>query len=605
MRLSEYFLPLLRENPSEAQIVSHRLMLRAGMVRQSSAGIYSWLPLGLRVLKKVERIVREEQDRAGAQEILMPTIQPAELWRESGRYDDYGKEMLRIRDRHDREMLYGPTNEEQVTEIVRASLRSYRDLPRLLYHIQWKFRDEVRPRFGVMRGREFLMKDAYSFDLDAAGAKRSYNRMFVAYLRTFARMGLKAIPMRADTGPIGGELSHEFQILAETGESEVFFDRDFLDLNFQNADIDYDDAQYVQTVVDYFTSLYASTSEIHKPESCPVPPERLIEGRGIEVGQTFHFGAKYSKPMGCVVAGPNGEEVALEMGSYGVGVSRLVGALIEANHDDAGIIWPASVAPFRVGLINLRVGDARCRAAADDLYGKLCNAGVEVLYDDRDEFARRQIRDDGPDRPARAAGHRPPRPRRRHRRGQAPPFRNARGCVARYRAQPADCIDKLGWRNLQTPPSPSRKRGSRAGPPQGQKTGMAAEALDSRLRGNDERDAASEDIAGQASFEMANLRPERTGLPFVVFISQKGGARHDVPIKLARTAKVRPSELLSVAVRPVPRLVRGALTSQEFDLVRRWIDLNRRVLIDYWNGDIEYTEDALSALIPISQPRTE
>src|SRR6202043_3487537 len=265
MRLSRYFLPLLRENPSEAQIVSHRLMLRAGMIRQSSAGIYSWLPLGLRVLKKVERIVREEQDRTGALEILMPTVQPAELWRESGRYDDYGKEMLRIRDRHDREMLYGPTNEEQVTEIVRVSIKSYRDLPKLLYHIQWKFRDEVRPRFGVMRGREFLMKDAYSFDLDAAGARHSYNKMFVAYLRTLPAWGLKAIPMRADTGPIGGDLSHEFIILADTGESQVFFHRDFLDLNFGNPDVDYDDVQHVQTIVDYFTTLYAATSEIHKP----------------------------------------------------------------------------------------------------------------------------------------------------------------------------------------------------------------------------------------------------------------------------------------------------------------------------------------------------
>jgi prolyl-tRNA synthetase len=385
MRLSQYFLPLLRENPSEAQIVSHRLMLRAGMIRQSSAGIYSWLPLGLRVLKRVEQIVREEQDRSGAQEILMPTIQPAELWRESGRYEDYGKEMLRIRDRHDREMLYGPTNEEQVTAIVRDAIKSYRDLPKNLYHMQWKFRDEVRPRFGVMRGREFLMKDNYSFDLDAAGARHSYNKMFVAYLRTFARMGLKAIPMRADTGPIGGDLSHEFQILADTGESEVYVDQDFLDLNFDNRDADYDNVQDVQAIVDHFTSLYAATDEIHKPETCPVPAERLLSARGIEVGQTFYFGTKYSAPMRAVVAGPNGEEVPLEMGSYGIGVSRLVGALIEANHDDAGIIWPESVAPFRLGLINLRPGDAKCRAAADDLYAGLRRAGFEVLYDDRDE----------------------------------------------------------------------------------------------------------------------------------------------------------------------------------------------------------------------------
>ena len=383
MRLSQYFLPLLRENPSEAQIVSHRLMLRAGMIRQSSAGIYSWLPLGLRVLQRVEQIVREEQDRSGAQEILMPTIQPAELWRESGRYEDYGKEMLRLQDRHEREMLYGPTNEEQVTAIVRDAIRTYRDLPKNLYHIQWKFRDEVRPRFGVMRGREFLMKDNYSFDLDAAAAKHSYNKMFVAYLRTFARMGLKAIPMRAETGPIGGDVSHEFQILAETGESEVFCDRRWLETATLAEDVDYDSD--LEPLFQHWTSLYAATGDIHDPQTCPIPPDELVSARGIEVGQTFYFGTKYSKPMGAVVTGPNGEEVALEMGSYGIGVSRLVGALIEANHDAAGIIWPESVAPFRLGLINLRVGDAKCAAAAGDLYGRLCNAGVTVLYDDRDE----------------------------------------------------------------------------------------------------------------------------------------------------------------------------------------------------------------------------
>jgi len=386
MRLSEYFLPLLRENPSEAQIVSHRLMLRAGMIRQSSAGIYSWLPLGLRVLKKVEAIVREEQDRAGAQEILMPTIQPAELWRESGRYGDYGKEMLRIRDRHDREMLYGPTNEEQITEIVRASIKSYRDLPKLLYHIQWKFRDEVRPRFGVMRGREFLMKDAYSFDLDSAGAKRAYNKMFVAYLRIFARMGLKAIPMRADTGPIGGELSHEFIILAETGESAVYCDRAWnalLEADFLAEEIDY--RGDLEPIFERWTRLYAATDEMHDPHNCPLPADELVTARGIEIGHVFNFGSKYSQPMGATVNLADGSEVALEMGSYGIGVSRLVGALIEANHDEAGIVWPESVAPFRVGLINLRAADARCREAADGLYGKLLKAGVEVLYDDRDE----------------------------------------------------------------------------------------------------------------------------------------------------------------------------------------------------------------------------
>jgi prolyl-tRNA synthetase len=385
MRLSEYFLPVLRDNPSEAQIVSHRLMLRAGMIRQSSAGIYSWLPLGLRVLKKIEKIVREEQDRAGAQEILMPTIQPAELWRESGRYEDYGKEMLRIRDRHEREMLYGPTNEEQVTEIVRASIKSYRDLPKLLYHIQWKFRDEVRPRFGVMRGREFLMKDAYSFDLDFAGARQSYNKMFVAYLRTFARMKLKAIPMRADTGPIGGDLSHEFIILADTGESGVHVHSDFIDADWQNFDDVGWEAEPLQRVVDHYTGIYAATDEVHDPQIAARYGDKIVSTRGIEVGQIFYFGDKYSRPMGALVAGADGVPVALEMGSYGVGVSRLVGALIEANHDDAGIIWPESVAPFRVGLINLRAGDPRCRAAADELYTKLLGAGIEVLYDDRDE----------------------------------------------------------------------------------------------------------------------------------------------------------------------------------------------------------------------------
>ncbi|MGE5202410.1 MAG: proline--tRNA ligase [Acidobacteriota bacterium] len=383
MRLSVYFLPLLRETPSEAQIVSHRLMLRAGMVRQSSAGIYSWLPMGLRVLRKVERIVREEQDRSGAQEVLMPTIQPAELWRESGRYEDYGKEMLRITDRHEREMLYGPTNEEQITDIFRGAIKSYRDLPKNLYHIQWKFRDEVRPRFGVMRGREFLMKDNYSFDLDAKGAKHSYNKMFVAYLRTFARMGLKAIPMRADTGPIGGDLSHEFIILAETGESQVFCDKRWLETDILGAEVDFDSD--LEPFFQQWTRLYAATDDKHKPEICPIPKDQLVEARGIEVGHIFYFGTKYSKPLGATVAGPNGEIVTVEMGSYGIGVSRLVGAIIEASHDEAGIIWPESVAPFKVALINIRAADEKCRAAADGLYAKLLKAGVEVLYDDREE----------------------------------------------------------------------------------------------------------------------------------------------------------------------------------------------------------------------------
>src|SRR5438067_1436289 len=315
----------------------------------------------------------------------MPTVQPAELWRESGRYDDYGKEMLRIRDRHDREMLYGPTNEEQVTEIVRASVKSYRDLPKILYHIQWKFRDEVRPRFGVMRGSEFLMKDAYSFDLDFAGARHSYNKMFVSYLRTFARMGLKAIPMRADTGPIGGDLSHEFIILADTGESAVHVHSDFIDTDWQEFDSVGWEASALQQVVDHYTDIYAATDEVHDPQAAAQYGDKIVSTRGIEVGQIFYFGDKYSRPMGALVAGADGVPVALEMGSYGVGISRLVGALIEANHDDAGIIWPESVAPFRVGLINLRAKDAKCVAVADSFYESFKSVGIDVLYDDRDE----------------------------------------------------------------------------------------------------------------------------------------------------------------------------------------------------------------------------
>jgi len=385
MRLSDYFLPTLREDPAEAQIVSHRLMLRAGLVRQASAGIYSWLPLGLRVLRKVEQIVREEQDAAGAQELLMPTIQSADLWQESGRYDGYGKEMLRIIDRHDREMLYGPTNEELITDIFRQTIRSYKDLSKILYHIQWKFRDEVRPRFGVMRGREFLMKDAYSFDLDYASARRSYNRMFVSYLRTFARMGLQAIPMQADTGPIGGDLSHEFIILADTGESEVYCHKDYLTYDAL-SEVASDDGDHASTV-EKWTSLYAATDEKHDPAQAEELGENLISARGIEVGHIFYFGTKYSKAMGATVAGPDGGELFPEMGSYGIGVSRLVGAIIEAYHDDDGIIWPDSVAPFAVGVINLRTGDADCDAACEDIVNKLEAAGQDVLYDDRDERA--------------------------------------------------------------------------------------------------------------------------------------------------------------------------------------------------------------------------
>lgn len=389
VRLSEYFMPTLRETPSEAEIVSHRLMLRAGMVRQESAGIYSWLPLGYRVLRKIEQIVRDEMDRIGCHEVLMPTIQSAELWRKSGRYDDYGKEMLRLEDRHEREMLYGPTNEEMITDIFREHARSYKDAPRMMYHIQWKFRDEVRPRFGVMRGREFLMKDGYSFDLTPEDGRISYNKQFVAYLRLYARMGLQAIPMAADTGPIGGDMSHEFIILAETGESQVWCDADLLKLDLLNADIDHRDADQMSDVIGKVTSYYAATDEQHdqaKFES-QVPEEKRLSARGIEVGHIFFFGDKYSTPLGAKLQTKDGQTVPVQSGSYGVGVSRLVGAIIEASHDDNGIIWPESVAPFKVGLINLRSGDEACDAACEDLYSKLQNANVEVMYDDREERA--------------------------------------------------------------------------------------------------------------------------------------------------------------------------------------------------------------------------
>ncbi|HVU43561.1 MAG TPA: proline--tRNA ligase [Xanthobacteraceae bacterium] len=385
MRLSRFFLPSLRETPKEAEIASHRLMLRAGMIRQEAAGIYAWLPLGFRVLKKIEQIVREEQDRAGAIELLMPTLQLADLWRESGRYDAYGPEMLRIKDRHERELLYGPTNEDMITEIFRASVRSYRDLPMNLYHIQWKFRDEQRPRFGVMRGREFLMKDAYSFDVDEAAARLSYNKMFVAYLRTFARMGLKAIPMRAETGPIGGDLSHEFLILAETGESGVFCNKDVLDLPIPGADVDYDGD--LSPIIRQWTNLYAATQDVHDQARFEreVPPDKRLQTRGIEVGQIFYFGTKYSVPMKAVVSGPDGVERPIHGGSYGVGVSRLAGAIIEAFHDEAGIKWPEAVAPFRVIILNLKQGGADTDPACEGLYAALSAKGIDTLYHDLDE----------------------------------------------------------------------------------------------------------------------------------------------------------------------------------------------------------------------------
>lgn len=386
MRLSRYFLPTLRDVPKDAEITSHRLMLRAGMIRQQAAGIYSWLPLGQRVLSRISEIVREEQNRAGALEILMPTIQPADLWRESGRYDDYGREMLRIEDRHERAMLFGPTAEEVVTDIFRAHVRSYRDLPLNLYNIQWKFRDEVRPRFGVMRGREFLMKDAYSFDIDFEASRSAYNRMFVAYLRTFSRMGLKAVPMRAESGPIGGDMSHEFVVLADTGESAVFCSRKLLTLPIPGEDTDFDGD--LSPIIDSWTAHYAATDEKHDPALFDaIPTDDRVSARGIEVGHIFHFGAKYSTPMKAVVAGPDGVERPVQMGSYGIGVSRLVGAVIEASHDDSGIIWPDSVAPFQVGLINLKPGDAKTTAAAESLNGRLSAAGIDVLLDDVDSSA--------------------------------------------------------------------------------------------------------------------------------------------------------------------------------------------------------------------------
>ncbi|WP_370335879.1 proline--tRNA ligase [Parvularcula marina] len=394
MRLSRFHLPLLKETPGDAQIASHRLMLRGGMIRQQAAGIYAWLPLGHRVLKKIEQIVREEQNRAGAVEMLMPTIQPATLWHESGRYDAYGPEMLRITDRHDREMLYGPTNEEMITAIIRSGIKSYKALPQMLYHIQWKFRDEVRPRFGVMRGREFLMKDTYSFDVDAAGARKSYLKMFAAYLRTFGRMGLKAIPMRADTGPIGGDLSHEFIVLAETGESEVFVHKDLMDMSLPPADLDFDGD--LEPLFEQWTSKYAATDEMHTPEEFEAIPEgERMNARGIEVGHIFYFGTKYSEPMNAYVEGPDGKSF-IEMGSYGVGVSRLMGALIEAYHDEEGCKWPMAVAPFHVGLVNIKSGDADCDTASERLYAALEAQGVEVLYDETgdragEKFARMDL----------------------------------------------------------------------------------------------------------------------------------------------------------------------------------------------------------------------
>lgn len=375
MRLSEYFLPTLKETPNDAQITSHRLMLRAGMITQECAGIYYWLPLGVRVLKKIENIVRQSMDEAGFHETLLPTLQPAELWEESGRYDAYGKEMLRIQDRHERRLLYGPTAEEAMTDIVRRFIKSYRDLPRVFYQIQWKFRDEIRPRFGVMRGREFLMKDAYSFDLDAESAKKTYGQVMQAYMKAFQRLGLKAIPVRADTGPIGGDLSHEFHVLAETGESDIYYDVAFESLDFTSGEEGFD----------HLMSLYAMADELHDPTQCPVSPDQLRHKKGIEIGHIFYYGKKYSLPMNVSVTDDKGQQVLLESGCYGIGVSRLVAAIIEAHHDDLGIIWPASVAPFDIGIINLKVGDPESEKVCQSIYNQLKARGLEVLYDDRPE----------------------------------------------------------------------------------------------------------------------------------------------------------------------------------------------------------------------------
>ena len=389
MRLSRYFLPVMKETPAEAQIASHRLMLRAGMIRQQSAGIYSWLPLGYRVMRRIERIVHEEQARAGHIPMLMPTLQPADLWRESGRYDDYGEEMLRITDRHGRDMLYGPTNEEMITDIFRAHVDSYRDLPLTLYHIQWKFRDEIRPRFGVMRGREFYMKDGYTFDLTEADAKHAYNRHLVSYLRTYERMGLQAIPMKAEGGPIGGDYTHEFLVLAETGESEVFYDSEITELTFGDRVIDTDDHAQCAAVLEEFTSRYARTDDTHDEAvfHAQVPQDRRRSSRGIEVGQIFYFGTKYSEPMGAVVTDHDGARVPVHMGSHGIGVSRLVGAIIEASHDERGIIWPEGVTPFHCGLVNLKPSDAEADGACEGIYAALAGHGLEALYDDTAERA--------------------------------------------------------------------------------------------------------------------------------------------------------------------------------------------------------------------------
>tara|TARA_B110000438_G_C15803980_1_gene646434 strand:+ start:1407 stop:2717 length:1311 start_codon:yes stop_codon:yes gene_type:complete len=372
MKFTNFFIPTLKDIPSDAEIISHQLMIRSGMIKQSSAGIYSWLPLGLKVLKNVENIVRDEQNKAGAIELLMPTIQSADLWIKSGRYNDYGKEMLRIKDRSGRDMLFGPTNEELITDIFQSYISSYKDLPKNLYHIQWKFRDEVRPRFGVMRGREFLMKDNYSFDLSEVNAKKSYDNMFEAYIKTFIKLGLTPISLRADTGPIGGNLSHEFQILAKTGESTLYYDKDLENINLKNIN------------PEKLQSYYAAVDDLHDIKNCPINSDQLKISKGIEVGHIFYFGTKYSEKLGAFVQNSEGKKIPVHMGSYGIGVSRLVGAIIEAFHDEKGVKWPFNVAPFKVSLINLMSGDKQCLEFSDNFYKILINNKVDVLYDDRE-----------------------------------------------------------------------------------------------------------------------------------------------------------------------------------------------------------------------------
>ena len=385
MFLSKLFIPISKDLPAEAKIKSHQLMLRTGMIKQSSAGIYSWLPLGFKIMKKIEQIVREEQNNIGAQEMLMPTIQSADIWKESGRYEDYGEEMLRIKDRQGSEMLYGPTNDELISEIFRSSIKSYKLLPQMLYHIQWKFRDEVRPRFGVMRCREFYMKDAYSFDLSDDAAKKSYNKMFFSYLKTFQKLGLKAIPMAADTGPIGGELSHEFIIIAETGESKIYADKKIFNVNLSKYK---SNEESLNNVRKDFSSIYAVTDEKYNQEDFnnKVKKENQIITKGIEVGHIFYFGDKYSKPLNCLVDSQDGKKTSIKMGSYGIGVSRLVGAIIEANYNNDVMVWPKSIAPYDVVIIpSINKNNKENLTKAEKIYKDFKEQNIDVLLDDVDE----------------------------------------------------------------------------------------------------------------------------------------------------------------------------------------------------------------------------